>query len=494
MTLILFPHQLFEEVLTRFPACKVALIEPALFFTQFRFHKQKLILHRASMKAFAERLAQAGFEVEYFDILGFPTLQSVAETMKSAKVTEVTHYDVTDDWLNREFHDSFSTFAKIETLESPQFLTDTPTIQSFFQGKRRFRMSEFYVFQRRRLKILVDEAGRPEGGKWSFDEENRKRLPKKIDLPETFQLPENRVVAEAKAWVEANFPENYGEASGFSYPTSHAEAAESLRNFLENSLARFGDFEDAISESEGRIFHSVLTPSLNTGLLTPAQVIEATLEHAKKHPIPLNSLEGFIRQIIGWREFVRAVYLLRGRAQRSKNGLGFKAKMPESMWRGTTGIAPVDVALNRALQTGYCHHIERLMIFGNFMLLCELSPDEVYMWFMTLFIDAYDWVMVPNVYGMSQYADGGLMTTKPYVSGSAYLKRMSDFKPGEWQPVWDGLYWRFISRHRSLFSGNQRVSFATISLDKMAPETLEKHLSNADSFLESFLSDSGEEK
>ena len=224
---------------------------------------------------------------------------------------------------------------------------------------------------------------------------------------------------------------------------------------------------------------------LNTGLLTPQFIVDEALQYASNHEIPINSLEGFIRQIIGWREFIRAVYELKGKEERTKNYWGFTRKIPASFWNGTTGIEPVDNTIKKVLATGYCHHIERLMVLGNFMLLCEFDPDDVYRWFMELFIDAYDWVMVPNVYGMSQFADGGLMATKPYISGSNYLMKMSDYKKGEWQNVWDGLFWRFMHTHRTFFLKNPRLGMLVRSFDKMPDIKQKAHLNNAAQFLNS---------
>jgi deoxyribodipyrimidine photolyase-related protein len=211
--------------------------------------------------------------------------------------------------------------------------------------------------------------------------------------------------------------------------------------------------------------------------------VEEAILYAENHAIPLNSLEGFIRQIVGWREFIRAVYALKGREERTRNYWGFTRKIPPSFWNGTTGIAPFDSTVNKVLETGYCHHIERLMVLGNFMLLCEFDPDEVYRWFMELFIDAYDWVMVPNVYGMSQFADGGLMATKPYISGSNYLMKMSDYEKGEWQAIWDGLFWRFMHVHRDFFLQNPRLGMLVGTFDKMSTEKQELHLNHAEGFL-----------
>jgi deoxyribodipyrimidine photolyase-related protein len=209
-------------------------------------------------------------------------------------------------------------------------------------------------------------------------------------------------------------------------------------------------------------------------------VTDAALAHSSQ--VPLNSLEGFVRQVIGWREFVRLVYRTRGRQQRTRNYWNYTRPIPAAFYTGTTGITPVDHVIRSALETAYCHHIERLMILGNFMLLCDLHPDAVYQWFMELFIDAYDWVMVPNVYGMSQFADGGTMTTKPYISGSSYVLKMSDHKKDSWCPIWDALYWRFIDRHEKFFRSNPRMAVMVAMKDKMGPK-LKEHHRVADKFL-----------
>ena len=222
---------------------------------------------------------------------------------------------------------------------------------------------------------------------------------------------------------------------------------------------------------------------LNVGLLTPKEIIDQAITFASENKIPLNSCEGFIRQILGWREFIRGVYEVKGTKERTTNYWKFKRKIPASFWEGTTGIPPIDNTIKKVLATGYCHHIERLMVLGNFMLLCEFDPDEVYRWFMELFIDAYDWVMVPNVYGMSQFADGGLMATKPYISGSNYLMKMSDYQKGDWQPIWDGLFWRFMHSHRDFFLKNPRLGMLIKTFDKMPIAKQIVHINNAEAFL-----------
>ena len=227
---------------------------------------------------------------------------------------------------------------------------------------------------------------------------------------------------------------------------------------------------------------------MNIGLLTPLQVVNAALAYAQRddiEPISLASLEGFIRQIIGWREFMRATYDDLGPTMRRGNHWQHKHRLPNSFYQGTTGIDPIDDVVTRVLDTGYCHHIERLMVIGGFMFLCEIHPDDIYRWFMSLFVDAYDWVMVPNVYGMSQHADGGLITTKPYFSGSAYLRKMGYDTKGEWSDLWDALYWRFIDKHREIFNKNIRMKFMVSMYDKMFAEKKEKFIIIAENYFNS---------
>jgi deoxyribodipyrimidine photolyase-related protein len=366
-------------------------------------------------------------------------------------------------------------------LDDPHFLTPMQVIRDYAAGKRRLFFTDFYINQRKRLGILLDDDGKPLGGKWSFDTENRRRLPKDMRVPAVRRPPEDAHVREARQYVRQQFGNAPGSDEDFGYPIDHAGAARWLDEFVRQRLPLFGDYEDAISTREETLYHGVLTPMLNVGLLSPRQVIDAAMTQAGKAPI--NSLEGFIRQVIGWREFVRLVYLTGGRRQRTRNFWGMARPMPRAFYYGTTGIEPVDAVIRRVLRTGYAHHIERLMILGNFMLLCDIHPDAVFRWFMELFIDAYDWVMVPNVYGMSQHADGGLMTTKPYISGSSYVLKMSDFGRGPWCAVWDALYWRFIDRHDEFFAANPRMAMMARMKEKLGGK-LREHLRVAGEFLD----------
>jgi len=395
--------------------------------------------------------------------------------------------DPVDDWLTRRLRKACKDYQiELTILDSPLFLNSNQDLSIFFKPERKkFFQTEFYKKERIRHKLLLDEHGGPLGGQWTYDTENRKKYPKGKQTPSIQWPTKNAVQQEAMIYVQTHFPQAIGTANELiNYPTDHESSTLWLRNFLAQRLSEFGDYEDAILQHENLLHHSLLTPMLNVGLLTPKQVLEETLRYSQTHQVPLNSLEGFIRQIIGWREFIRGVYVSKGREERVNNFWGFTRRLPDSFYTGHTGILPVDRTIQKVLQTSYCHHIERLMILGNFMLLCEFHPDEVYRWFMEHFIDAYDWVMVPNVYGMSQFADGGLMSTKPYISGSNYLMKMSDYPKGDWQECWDALFWRFLHRHRAFFLQHPRLGMLVKTFDKWDAAKRETLLLRAENYLQ----------
>ena len=291
-------------------------------------------------------------------------------------------------------------------------------------------MKTFYELQRKRMKILVQE-GRPVGGAWSFDAENRLALPKDLTTPELPKLKEDPIVQEVAEVVNTHFPDHPGMIEDFWLPVDRDSARVWLKSFLSERLIHFGPYEDAIPEHSQFVFHSVLTPFLNTGLLTPEEVIKETLRHAQKESIPLPSLEGFIRQVIGWREFIRGIYRNYSEEQEVKNFWNHQRKLSPCWYSGETGVPPLDETLRRVLQCGYAHHIERLMVVGSLMLLLEVHPHEAHKWFMEIFIDSSDWVMGPNVYGMALFSDGGIFATKPYICGSNYLRKMGGYAKGE---------------------------------------------------------------
>lgn len=467
---LIFPHQLFQFNPLLEEIGKCYLIEEKLFFNQYPFHQQKIAFHRATMKYYETFLKEKGIDVTYIQATESESdIRILIAQLHRSGIKKLVTIDPVDDWLMRRIQ-SVCKKLKMELtiLDSPMFLNTRKALSHFFHPtKKKFFQTEFYKQQRISSNILMDQSGSPEGGKWTYDVENRKKYPKGKPVPKIEFPDRNDFAIEGEAYTRKHFSDHLGSLDhAITYPIGFTESEQWLNQFLQNRLAEFGDYEDAILQRELILHHSVITPMLNIGMLTPQQVINQTLLFAEKHHVPLNSLEGFIRQIIGWREFIRGVYVTKGSEERTSNYWGFSRKIPKCFYDGTTGIVPVDETIKKILKTGYCHHIERLMVLGNFMLLCEFDPDEVYRWFMEMFIDSYDWVMVPNVYGMSQFADGGLMSTKPYISGSNYLMKMSDYPKGEWQEIWDALFWRFMDKQRDFFLKNPRLGMLVKTFDK----------------------------
>jgi deoxyribodipyrimidine photolyase-related protein len=474
---LIYPHQLFAKHPGIAKSRAIHLIEDPLFFGNdahwpAAMHKQKLMLHRASMKAYAAELMAAGHETRYFE--------ANTAYMLPAGVREIHLADPIDDVLMRRVKRLAAAHeATLVMYDSPNFLSPAGFLETHIAARKKPFMAKYYEAQRKRMNILIESDGTPTGGAWSFDVENRARLPKKHVPPAEPRCLANDYTREAADYVSTNFPNNPGSIQHFRWPVTRKDAEAWLDRFIEQRLENFGIYEDAISTEHATLYHSAITPMLNIGLLDPQDVIDRVMER----DVPLNSKEGFIRQVIGWREFMRGIYQHRGVAIRNGNFWNFTRSLPRSFYDGTTGIPPMDRVIRQLLADGYCHHIERLMVLGSFMLLCRIKPDDVYRWFMEMFVDSYDWVMVPNVYGMSQFADGGTFTTKPYLSGSNYVLKMSDETKGPWCGVWDGLFWTFIADHQDFFLKNPRLSMMARSWQKMSPDKQDEHRKTADGFL-----------
>lgn len=485
---LIFPHQLYKNNPALAAGRKIILVEEDLFFNQYKFHKQKIVLHRASMKFYEDYLHSKKFKVQYVEAIEATSdIRKLISQLAAEGITAVHYTEVTDNWLQKRIRQACKKYKiAVVNYPSPNFLNNTTAAGNFFDNKKTYFQTDFYIQQRKQRKLLLYANEKPLGGKWTYDAENREKFPKKTVSPAISFPLKNKFVTAAIAYTEKHFKNNYGSTvfinEGF-YPVTFEETEKWLDYFLKNRFSQFGIYEDAIVAKEHFLHHSVLTPMLNIGLINPSEVIDKTIAAAASYNIPLNSLEGFIRQITGWREFIKIVYEREGSKQRTKNYWGFSRKIPESFWTGETGIAPIDITVKKILATGYSHHIERLMVLGNFMLLCEFNPNEVYRWFMEMYIDSYDWVMVPNVYGMTQFADGGLMATKPYISSSNYLLKMGDYEKGEWTAIWDGLFWRFMHVHRSFFLQNPRLGMLIKTFDKMPKEKQQTHLTIANNYL-----------
>ncbi len=488
---LVFPFQLFDPHPAIARGRTIVFIEDSLTFGDphvgLKFHQQKIVLHRSAMKNYAAVLEQRGYDVAYREFQRGATVEDHLLALRDAGMDAFHFCQVVDYLLERRLARSGERLGvRFHRYETPMFLTPDGMLEETFTSDKRPMMGRFYEKQRLRMGVLVDAGGAPAGGRWSYDDANRKPMPKKgLDVPGDPNTPVNASTVEAIAYTKKHFGDYYGDAKGFSYPVTHADAELWFQRFLENRFHLFGTYEDAISERERVLFHGVLSPMLNIGLLAPQKLLDTTLAFAVANEIPLNSVEGFVRQVIGWREFVRGAYQHLGVTCRNGNFFGLEDRpIPAAFYEGRTGIDPVDTVIRRVIDYGWCHHIERLMILGNFMLLCGFHPRRVYDWFMELFVDAYDWVMVPNIFGMSQFADGGLFTTKPYISGSNYVLKMSDFARGDWCGFWDGLFWTFVKTHEEYFRSQYRLAMMAKNLDRMGSEKLEIHRTQALAFLE----------
>ena len=484
---ILLPNQLFEVSPLLNNKNNFILVEEYLFFNQFKFHKQKILFHRITMKNYQNYLEFKERKVKYIesnetesDIRNL--LENLCLNLKKIEIIDPEDYYIQKRIL------SFCKKNKIKLIihENPSFITKKSELNEFFRkDKKKFFQTSFYKSQRKKLNILIDQNGKPTGGDWTYDLMNREKYPKDKKPPKIeFTEVNDKLFSESVDYIKINYRENPGIINNkFIYPTDHEGAKSWFLKFLKDRFNEFGPYEDSIVKVESFLNHSLPSPLINSGLIAPEFIVKESIDFFEKNEIMINSCEGFIRQIIGWREFIRGIYYCKGGEERTKNFWGFKRKISKSFYEGNTGIEPVDDTINKINNTAYAHHIERLMIIGNFMLLCEFDPDEVYKWFMELFIDAYDWVMVPNVYGMSQFADGGLMSTKPYISGSNYILKMSNYKKGDWCVIWDSLFWNFIDKKREFFEKNPRMRILVRSFDKMNNLKKTNYLKCAEDYL-----------
>ena len=482
---IIFPNQIFENSKLLDESSKIFLIEEYLFFNQFNFHKQKILFHRMTMKSYEKFLKKKKLDVVYID--STENISDIREFIRNLdkKIQSIKIYDPVDNWLSRRINDSCEEKnIKIENYNNPLFINNNEDLETFFRSdKKKFFQTSFYKKQRVKLDIMMI-GDKPEGGKWTYDDQNREKYPKNKIPPEIDYPKKDDNYNEALNYLNNNYKNNYGLIDDENiYPYNFQLAKKWLDDFFITRFYEFGPYEDAVVKEKSILNHSVLSPLLNTGLINPKELIKRTINYHYENKIPINSTEGFIRQIIGWREFIRGVYVCKGTEERNKNFWNFNRKIPSSFYSATTGIDPIDDTINKINKSGYANHIERLMIIGNFMLLCEFDPNEVYRWFMELFIDSYDWVMVPNVYGMSQFGDGGLMSTKPYISGSSYILKMSNYKRGDWCMIWDSLFWNFIDKQREFFLTNPRMRMLVSSFDRMDIEKKEKLINTANKFI-----------
>ena len=486
--LVLFGDQLFpREQIAALDIAAVFMAEADSICRRYAAHRHKLVLILSAMRSKADAYRLAGQRVFYRE-LGpsahtFSTMLS--EHLETHPYEELVHFETESPRITRMLDKLAEAHGLTRTVyPSPKFMTPRTELRRFRATHKRLFMKDFYRWQRKRLGILLDRKGAPVGGRWSFDEENRKKLPRGLTPPGVLLPSWTEHTKRVVELVDTHFTSHPGRASEFWLPTTDAQAEQALQSFLRERFRSFGDYEDALSQTHATLFHSILSPLLNIGLLTPSHVIDRALAYAADANIPINSLEGFVRQIIGWREFVRAVWVELPSSHWHQNYWNHERRLTSHWYNGTTGIPPLDDAIVRANATGYNHHIERLMVLGNLMLLCRVDPQAAYRWFMEMYVDAADWVMAPNLYGMALFSEGGAFTTKPYICGSNYLRKMSDYTKGSWCDTVDGLYWSFVDTHRAFFAKNPRSKMLLASLERMDGARKHRIFSRAEAFIE----------
>ena len=380
----------------------------------------------------------------------------------------------------------------VEIRADDRFLCSLPWFRQWAGGRKQLRMEFFYREMRRATGLLM-EADQPAGGQWNFDAENRQRLPKGVTPPKPPQFTPDAITAEVMALVASRFGGNFGRLEGFNWPVTAAAAETALADFITHRLPLFGDYQDAMAEGQDTLFHALLSTSLNLGLLLPAQVCEAAEAAWREGRAPLNAVEGFIRQILGWREYVRGLYWLKMPGYAALNALGASRPLPAMYWGAPTSMACMRAAIGQTERLAYAHHIQRLMVTGNFALLAGVAPEAINRWYLAVYADAFEWVELPNTHGMAIWADGGIMASKPYAASGAYINRMGDHCRGCQHDVkaatgpkacpFNFLYWDFMARHAESFAGNPRMAMPLNTLRKMDPARVAAMRAEAAGFL-----------
>jgi deoxyribodipyrimidine photolyase-related protein len=447
------------------------MVESGFLTSKFNYHKFKLAYILSSMREYSDFLQSQGRQAFYNYLQEKKDFEEVlADLFKDGKYGELLICEIADKY----FADFLISLCKelnitLRILPNEMFLTPKHVFLDFVKSKtgKRLVMNDFYIQQRRRLGILLEFDDVPKGGKWSFDEENRKKLPKNVIIPERQTLFESKHYQDVLELVDQYFPSNPGQTSKNSWLPLNFEQAEAyLDEFCELFLEKFGDYEDAMCTGSNTLFHSCLSALLNNGLLTPKQVLDKVLSQKN---IPLNSLEGFVRQIIGWREWVKGLYdHVYDQNFLELNHFKADVDLPkyfydphlESDLEYSQNL-PLKHTLQKVDRVAYCHHIERLMILANWMTLNQYRPEQCYTWFVEMFVDSSEWVMVANVMGMGLYADGGIFATKPYIAGGNYIKKMSDYPSSKdfvWEKLWTDKFWDFLMSHQETFIKNPRMA------------------------------------
>ena len=458
---------------------EVLMMEVSNEATYVNHHKKKLILVFSAMRHFAKELRNKGFSVTYSEIsrsqVNFTKELSYQCKKIKPKRIVITHpgeYRVLKEIKKWEKILNIP----VTILEDNRFFCTIPEFKNWTEGKKELRMESFYQMMRKKYHILIDTDGKPEGGKWNYDVKNRKSLPRNHpNIPKPLQHEPDEITKQVISEVKKRFSNYFGDLQPFWFAVTHDEARKSLNDFIENRLEMFGPYEDAMTQEESFLYHSVLSMYLNIGLLEPKQVIYKVLE---KNRIKVESVEGFVRQILGWREYVRGVYWHNMPKYSKMNYFDAKNKLPKFYWTGDTEMNCMKKSIEQTVKEAYAHHIQRLMITGNFALITGIKPQDVCEWYLSVYADAYEWVELPNTHGMTLYADGGILGSKPYAASGNYINKMSDYcnnckynvkeKEGEDACPFNYLYWNFFLKNQEKLEQNPRLWTVFSNIKKMS--------------------------
>ncbi|BAP45230.1 deoxyribodipyrimidine photolyase-like protein protein [Pseudomonas sp. StFLB209] len=441
-------------------------------------HPQKIVLIFSAMRHFAEALRQRGWQLVYVKLDDADNSGSIAgELLRWQAHLNASQVHVTEcgEWrLEQALHDSG---LPLVWHKDRRFLCSRHYFAGWAAGRSQLRMESFYRLMRQRGGWLLEPDGSPTGGAWNFDSDNRKSLPRGLRGPFAARFAHDRMTAEVIGLVREHFTDHYGSVEGFDYPVTHGQAQELWQHFMDFALAAFGDYQDAMAEGEPFLFHARISAALNIGLLDVRQLCDDVEQAYRQGRVPLNAAEGFIRQLIGWREYVRGIYWLRMPEYAGLNALGNQRALPDFYWTAATGMRCMAQTIGQTLELGYAHHIQRLMITGNFALLAGIAPSAICQWYLAVYMDAFDWVELPNTLGMVMHADGGYLGSKPYCASGRYIQRMSDYCGACQYSVersveedgcpFNALYWHFLMRHQAQFASNPRMAVIYRNLDDM---------------------------
>jgi deoxyribodipyrimidine photolyase-related protein len=472
--------------------CEVT--EEATYVTH---HRQKLALLFSAMRHFAAELQDEGINVDYIS-LNSPgnTGSFTGEVKRALKKHGCSKLIVTEpgEWRVLQMFESWqdNLDATIEIRPDSRFLCSIAEFKQWADTQKQLRMENFYRYMRKQTGWLM-QNGKPVGGKWNYDQSNRKPLATSINLPERAIPAIDDVTRDVIKMVTEKFPDNPGELDTFHWAVNREQALTVLGDFIQQQLIHFGPYQDAMKTDEDFLFHAIISPYINIGLLSPREVCEAVLQAGENNDLPIETVEGFIRQILGWREYVRGIYWLKMPGYAETNTFAADRSLPEFFWNAETEMFCLKQSIQSTMRNAYAHHIQRLMVIGNFSLLTGLSPKAVEEWYLSVYADAFEWVELPNTHGMVLYADQGLLASKPYAASGAYINRMSDYcknchysvkeKNGKNACPFNYLYWYFLDRNRDKLEKNQRLAMPYRTLAKMAEEKRSKIKQDAEAFL-----------